>query len=110
MYGPVVGILAIIAMLILAKWLICTTMAISVLEDKMQRDYLYAKISRLEDELSVAIDNSNYYKSLLEKTRRQILEIKNAVGAESIVADIETVNQAWDRNITEIMLKVKDGF
>ncbi len=85
-------------------------MAISVLEDKMQRDYLYAKISRLEDELSVAIDNSNYYKSLLEKTRRQILEIKNAVGAESIVADIETVNQAWDRNIAEIMIKVKDGF
>ncbi len=85
-------------------------MAISVLEDKMQRDYLYAKISRLEDELSVAIDNSNYYKSILEKTRRQILEIKNAVGAESIVADIETVNQAWDRNIAEIMIKVKDGF
>ena len=80
---------------------------IDYVKRKHEFDILANKIKILQHELNTAKDDIDYYRDLLHETRLRILDIKNIVGAETKVADNETVNAAWERTIQAIIDKLK---
>ena len=79
------------------------------LQHKAERDRLLEQLSQLQKELLVEKDNVDYYRELLRETRSKILVIRNLSGAETVIADSESVDSAWDRNIQTIITKLKGG-
>ena len=79
------------------------------LQHKAERDRLHEQLSKLQEELRVEKDNVDYYRELLRETRSKILVIRNLSGAETVIADSESVDSAWDRNIQTIITKLKGG-
>ena len=77
------------------------------LQHKAERDRLHEQLSQLQKELLVEKDNVDYYRELLRETRSKILVIRNLSGAETVIADSESVDSAWDRNIQAIIDKLR---
>ena len=67
------------------------------------RKRLYEEIKYLKDELVVAIDDVDYYKTLLMETRTKINEIHVLIGAKYNPVDEETVDEMWIRACNEII-------
>lgn len=74
----------------------------TLLMNKQERDKLFNKIECLEIDLKTSQDNIKYYAEQLGKTRSEIIDIFNLVGAETSVGKDETSEEAWERVIEDI--------
>ena len=70
--------------------------------NKQERDRLLHRIECLQIDLKTSQDNMKYYAEQLGKTRSEIIDIFNLVGAETSVGENEASEEAWERVIEDI--------